>query len=669
MPCRFEGAPILPPSSLRRRLRDAAEAGLVGAAALLVTLAMALGYLPLIGKVEIWFADTRATMLARSAAAEDGSEDQFDPNIVVIAVRESSLKTFPYVSPIDRGLLADAVTELGRKGARAVGLDVILDRLTEPEKDRRLRQALVEFPGPAAVVYADADHGLDADGATILRAFSDGLVRGWPNVLRDSQDGTVRWVTTTLDVPGDVRLGFAAAIADALGFTIPTGRPKLDYQVGTALGQSPFRILPIENVALLPPEWVAGRIALIGADFRDGDRLRVPKAVVYGTTAGMIPGVVVHAHMLAQIIDGRSVPELGILGQAVIAIAAVGAGLALALTRLPWPLLLANGAAALALLIGAGVVATVTGGPDIPFVAPVLGSLIAYGGGVGFVGRRLRREKRFIRNAFARYVAPDLVAELEADPGRLVLGGERRDVTLLFSDIAGFTSLSEGMDAQALGRLLNEYFDGLCAIVIDHEGSIDKLIGDAVVAIFGAPIQRPDHAEQAVACALAMDAFAERFRREQSALGIALGKTRIGVHSGIATVGNFGGQDRFNYTALGDIVNTASRLEGANKALGTRICVSIAAATRSPGVTFRPVAEVVVKGRSEAVEVVEPLADGVAVPEGYLAAYESMRAGDAQARDRFEELARRWPDDAVIAMHAKRLRRGAHGARITLEEK
>lgn len=647
-------------------MRDLAEAVLIGALGLAVTVLATEGWVPFVRQVETWYADIRTTVLARPAAS--GTGEAFDDNVVIIAIRDTSLAGLPYLSPIDRGLLADAVEALGRSGARAVGLDVLIDRPTEPDKDERLRRALLGFPGPVVVAYADASHGLSTEGAQYLRAFTENLGRGWPNVIRDGKDGTVRWLTTTLDVAGDTRLGFAAALASALGHAVPEGRPRLDYRVGGAVGESPFRIFPIEAVGLLPKDWIAGRIALIGADFRDTDRIRVPKAIVYGATAGAIPGVVVHAHMLAQIIDGRSVAELGFAGRFAVALVAVAAGLGLALVSLPLPARLASGVGVIALLVGAGVGATWLGGPDVPLVAPLLGYLGTFAGGVGFVGRRARRKKRFIRQAFSRFVSPALVAQLEADPDRLVLGGERREVTFLFSDIAGFTSLSEGMDAEELGRLLNEYFDGMCGVVVAHNGTIDKLIGDAVVAIFGAPISQEDHARNAVACALAMDAFAERFRVEIRSRGVNLGITRIGVHGGVATVGNFGGRDRFNYTALGDTVNTASRLEGANKALGTRICVSGAVAEDCPGMAFRPVAEVVVKGRKEAIAVFEPIESRPDLDD-YRAAYQALRHGEADALARFERIAAAAPDDAVVALHLKRLRRGDKGVRIVLEEK
>ena len=239
-----------PPASYRRiHPRDVAEASVVVVVALLATVLAALGWVPLLAQGETWFADLRSTLMARA----DSGEQDFHDDIVIIAIRDSSLAKFGYLSPVDRGLLADAVEALAAKGARAVGLDILFDRPTEPEKDLRLRQALLGFPGPVVVAYADAAQGLGEAGAAYLRAFSDGLGRGWPNVLRQSREGTVRWMTTTLDVPGDVTDGLAAALARALGYPVPEGRPRLDFRVGAAIGESPFRIYPIETVGLLKP--------------------------------------------------------------------------------------------------------------------------------------------------------------------------------------------------------------------------------------------------------------------------------------------------------------------------------------------------------------------------------------------------------------------------------
>lgn len=650
----------MPSASLlsRRRVRDLLEAALVVVVVFAAT-ASAPRWVPLLGLTEAWIADARGALLA---PAEPRNEA-----IVVLAIDAASLKPFAYLSPVDRGLIADAVEALGRAGAKAVGLDILFDRPTEPDKDARLHAALRAFPGPAVVAYATAGGGLDADGASFLAAFADGLGKGWPNLLKDARDGTVRWVPITMEgVPEPDNLGFAAAIAHAVGADPTDGPLRIAYRAGPEEGGPPFAIYPIAAASLLPPDWLADRIVLIGAQLTDTDRHRVPRAVLTGAVEGTIPGVLIHAYALAQMLDGRRLAELSPFGNAAVILVAVVLGVGFALARLPWPLLALNLVAAVAAFAGAGVVATLAGGPDLPFATPVLGMLVAFAAGIAFVGRQLRREKRFIREAFARYVAPTVVAALEARPERLVLGGERRELTLLFSDVAGFTALSENLDPQALGALLNRYFDGLCAVVMAHQGTIDKLIGDAIVAIFAAPVAQPDHARRAVHCALAMDEFSEAFRREQSAQGVKFGATRIGINTGQATVGNFGGRDRFNYTALGDTVNTASRLEGANKAFGTRICVSASTVAQCPGVIFRPIGEVVVKGRTDAIKVFEPSDPDLAA---YDAAYRLLDAGDAGAEAAFAGHLARFPDDQLAAFHLARLRAGERGVTIVLAEK
>jgi class 3 adenylate cyclase len=385
----------------------------------------------------------------------------------------------------------------------------------------------------------------------------------------------------------------------------------------------------------------------------------------------MLPGVAIHAHALAQLLDGREIPELPYSGRLAMAAVVVALGLAIAIVAVPWWVRVGLGGLAVAAIVGGGFLAVRDGGPDLPMIAPILGYLGAFGGGTLFIGRTLRRDKRFIRDAFAQYLAPAVVAELEAEPGGLRLGGERREITALFSDVAGFTQFSERMDPQALGELLNRYFDGLCDAVVAHEGTIDKFVGDAIIAIFGAPAPRPDHAERALACALAIDRFAEAFRAAEAAKGIPFGATRIGVHTGTATVGNFGGRVRFNYTALGDTMNAASRLEGANKTFGTRIAISATTAARVAGVRARPIGDIVLKGKVEPVTVHTPAVAGEddALWFAYGKAFEMMRVHDPGARVAFAELARRYPNDGPSALHARRLAEGALGTLITLTEK
>jgi adenylate cyclase len=195
---------------------------------------------------------------------------------------------------------------------------------------------------------------------------------------------------------------------------------------------------------------------------------------------------------------------------------------------------------------------------------------------------RAESQRRQVRMAFSQFLAPALVERLVDNPDQLRLGGELREMTFLFSDVAGFTSFTEHTDPAVLVAVLNEYLDGVCQIIMDHGGTIDKIVGDAVHAIFNAPIDQPDHAVRAVTCALALDAFGRQFAAAKRREGMPFGQTRIGVNSGPAVVGNFGGSRRFDYTAHGDAINTAARLESVNKHLGTSICVAGATARQCP---------------------------------------------------------------------------------------
>jgi adenylate cyclase len=170
----------------------------------------------------------------------------------------------------------------------------------------------------------------------------------------------------------------------------------------------------------------------------------------------------------------------------------------------------------------------------------------------------------------SRYFSPNLAQRLASDSDAIDLGGQRREIATLFTDIAGFTALVESLEPSVLGPLLNDYLIGMTDIVFAHDGTVAKIIGDALHILFGAPGEQPDHATRAVTCALALDEYSQSFRERWHKKGIALGITRIGGHAGPAIVGNFGGSRFFDYTAHGDTINIAARLEVANKQLGTR---------------------------------------------------------------------------------------------------
>ena len=281
--------------------------------------------------------------------------------------------------------------------------------------------------------------------------------------------------------------------------------------------------------------------------------------------------------------------------------------------------------------------------------------------------RRQLVEAESVRTNLSRFFSPNLAYQLANNPEDLEVSSERKDLTFLFTDLTEFTALVESSEPAQIVTLLNEYLDEMTNIVFDNGGTVGKVVGDAIHAIFGAPQPQPDHARHAVQCALDMDAFATEFMKKKQAEGIALGLTRIGVNSGAAMVGNFGGDTLFDYTAHGEAINNAARLETANKVLGTRICVSGETGSRIRDFHGRPVGTLMLRGKTDVVEVFEPLlADDGSVLEAYSGAYQSLAAGEPEAVAAFEALAEAAPDDPVVVLHLGRLKAGETGTTLDL---
>ena len=287
--------------------------------------------------------------------------------------------------------------------------------------------------------------------------------------------------------------------------------------------------------------------------------------------------------------------------------------------------------------------------------------------------REARQRQATAERAYAslsRYFSPNLAQRLASDTDAVDLGGQRREIASLFTDIASFTALVETLEPSVLGPLLNEYLTGMTDIVFSHDGTVAKIIGDALHVLFGAPGEQPDHAARTVSCALALDEYAQSFRITCDKKGIALGITRIGAHAGAAIVGNFGGGRFFDYTAYGDTINVAARLEAANKQLGTRICVSAALAEKVQNFRGRPVGDLILRGRTETLRAFEPLReDKFNAPEtkDYLAAFAKLEAGDPAAVAAFAAHVGKQPEDHLASFHLKRLLNGATGTRIALD--
>lgn len=383
-----------------------------------------------------------------------------------------------------------------------------------------------------------------------------------------------------------------------------------------------------------------------------------------------MPGVFVHAAAIDNLLRDEALrrPDGLTRGAVVAGTAALVAAPALA-APLTWA------AVALAVVLG-GLVMLATlafqHGLALPLIEAAGAASLAFALLLAFRFAVSDRDKRRIRHMFGLYLAPSVIERMIATGSLPALGGERREMTFLFSDVAGFTTMTEAADPAVLLPALNHYLDGVCEIVMAHDGLVMDFAGDGVLALFGAPADLPDHAARAVACARAMDAFTENYRREIAPPELAFGHTRIGLHSGAAMVGNFGSTRRLKYTAMGDVVNTASRLEGLNKYFGTRVCISGATLQESGDPDTRPLGRFLLKGKAQEIEVHELLPQGAgatAACQAYRAAYAAMMAGAPEAEAAFSHLAEAHPEDTVVRFHLARLRAGEGARPIVMEDK
>jgi len=243
-----------------------------------------------------------------------------------------------------------------------------------------------------------------------------------------------------------------------------------------------------------------------------------------------------------------------------------------------------------------------------------------------------------------------MAEEIIEHPERLQLHGECKPIFVLFSDLEGFTKMSHAIPPETVARLLNRYLDTLSQVVLAHGGVIDKFVGDAVVAFWGAPIARPDDGERAAKAGYAIWQAGETFRNSVEPGVPPIGKTRVGLHWGEAVVGNFGGKSRIQYTALGDSMNTASRLEAANKVLDSSVMASREFAERSGLDWWRPMGRVVLRGRSKPVELFEPAPDFPNDDRAELEhAIASIESDPAAAIAIISRLVDKHPGDAALA--------------------
>jgi len=319
---------------------------------------------------------------------------------------------------------------------------------------------------------------------------------------------------------------------------------------------------------------------------------------------GRMPGIQIHASVADDFLSNRFMrPESRTVRIALIAAIALVAGLFAAMLPAWWAAgVIAGGIAAFVFMA----TRLLADGHWINITQPTLAASLARFGGVGYQYFFEGREKRKMKRLFGQYVSRDVYEQLVANPDLARLGGQRRQMTVLFSDIRGFTTVSERGQPEEIVAILNEYFTSMVEIVFVHKGTLDKFVGDMVMALFGAPLDDPNHAQHAVDAALAMIRQLNRLNEKWTAEGRPALDIGIGISTGPMIAGNIGSEAIMSYTVIGDSVNLGARLESLNKEYGTRIIISEATREALPDrYLFRPLGNVVVKGKTKPVAIFE----------------------------------------------------------------
>ncbi len=490
---------------------------------------------------------------------------------------------------------------------------------------------------------------------------------GLPIVLEDAHDKKVRsMVLHRANEAGSVP-GFSAALAGVLNVAVPESDSLiLRFRKGPAPGIEPFRKYPLHTLPLLPDDWFRDKVVMIGVDLPNADRFQTPFS---SGSANASSGIELHAHALSQLMNNDIPQKLKKRDFFLLLFLCALVGFGVAVVSLHYLVKLVVSLVFLGLLWGAGAVLYTHYQLTIPLLSPTVAFGLALGGEGLFQWQQLVIRRRFILNAFGKYLSREVIAELLLDSKQLKLSGEKREMTFLFTDIAGFTALVEKIEPGQLVRLLNDYLSLCSEIVLRHGGTIDKIVGDALHVIFNAPLRQPDHARRAVESALELDTACENFRQRMQTQGIILGITRIGINTGDCIVGNFGSELRFDYTAHGDAINTAARLESANKVTGTRILASKSTRDQCRQMSFRSVGDLRLRGKTRALMVYEPLSESaLQLPwlERYEDAYARMSADTDDALRLFKALLADNPSDSLLCLHYARLEKGERGSIIDL---
>ena len=497
--------------------------------------------------------------------------------------------------PLPRSIYGDLVTKIAKNGAAVIAIDInFKERSQNPGDDDTFGQAIKNSKTPIVLTAEIQPDGSISHPISPLGGIT---AEGFPNIFTSS-DGEVRSTRLTIQDFPSLALAVSRLYSQHSyqNLIIPDMPIRIAYP-------GPNRTYPFVSASevladKIPASFFKDRIIFIGATAKDLQDY-------HKTPVGIMSGVEIQAAITTTIVDDAIYKNLQTVSLILTIIFALGVGfLVMAIKR---PLFFAAIIIALVVLYSLSVFIAFDMGYIVDLFYPNLGFIFTGALVLSVQYSATEKEKKFIQDTFSRYLAPEVIKELISNPEAIKLGGKKERLTILFSDIRNFTTVSETMQPEQLTRFLNAYLSRMTRVIFEHEGVIDKYIGDAIMAFWGAPLPNLQHAQDAIVSALEMIETLHEFNAQNEEISLPAINIGIGVNTGEVTVGNMGSEKRFDYTVMGDSVNLASRLEGLTKIYRVNIIIGEQTYKEIKASDFliRELDRVQVKGKKNAVTIYE----------------------------------------------------------------
>lgn len=521
------------------------------------------------------------------------------PDIVIIAIDSKSLATIGRW-PWSREVHAKIIDQLRSVNPQLVGYDVVFAHPEDQTVDNQLADnlQLAQFPivlAAEAVYVRGQNQPKTLNTPLAIFAKAPNTLVGLVNIPVD-RDGLARFFPEPLQLAGQDGLPFAQVVAAKLNVELAKQNRQLTNFAGPA-GSFPTYSVSDWLAGNIPKEKLQHKIILIGATaslLRDTVLVPAPKPV--------LAGVEWHANVIDNLLLNRSKAVINPLIPWLVSLI-LAIGLLVALSKVQPPLISLT---LLGLIVAfpMGSLIAWRSGWAWPFLSNSLSAVALFVFHGLYRWYQAEAEKRYIKQTFKNYFSPQVMEVILKDPSLLRLGGQRQEVTILFSDIRSFTTITESLPPEKLTELLHQYFSEMTEEILAANGVLDKFIGDAIMAFWGAPLSQPDHADRATQAALGMIKRLTALQPKWLQEGYPLVDIGIGINTGVVTVGNMGSHKRFDYTVIGDDVNAAARLEGLNKEYKSHIIMADATLKKlTVKVTTKLLGDILVKGKTKPIKI------------------------------------------------------------------